>query len=141
APINVPIKVVNSECPSGPYQRVPFFRNGYCILTEGPSAMVWAPDGRFAFPIVPRRPDNVPLYINDMAVIPDTGFALATFSTSGSGLVLLDQNGVQRKVIPTGYTPAHVAISEDHSIWVAGSSGHQPTDHMLVHKYSASGAQ
>lgn len=137
----MPIKVVSSECPIGPFQRVPFFRNGYCILTEGWSAMVWAADGRFAFPIVPRRPDNEPLFINDIALIPDTGFVLATFSRSGSGLVLLDENGVQRKFIPTGFKPAHIAISEDHSIWIAGSSGRQSTDHMLIHKYSASGEQ
>jgi streptogramin lyase len=76
-----------------------------------------------------------------MAIIPDTGFVLATFSRSGSGLVLLDEYGVQRNFIPTGFNPAHLAIAEDHSIWVAGSSGRKSTDHMLVHKYSPSGAQ
>jgi hypothetical protein len=53
------------------------FRSGYCVLTEGSSAMLWAPDGRFAFPIVARRPDNEPLHINDIALIPNAGFVLA----------------------------------------------------------------
>lgn len=141
APVNVPIKVVNSECPIGPFQIIPLFRGGYCIKNHQGSLQAWGPDGRPAFATVPRLPQNAPLDITDVAASPGAGFVLAIFSTSGSGLVLLDEYGIQRKFIPTGYNPAHVAISEDHSIWVAGSSGHQSTDHMLVHKYSASGEQ
>jgi hypothetical protein len=138
---NTPIRVVTSECPRRAHQPIPLFRDGYCIKNDGGSARAWGPDGRAAFAIVPRLPHDEPLDITDIAVNRGAGFVLAVFSTSGSGLVLLDEDGIQRKFIPTGYKPAHLAISEDHSIWVGGSSNHQSTDHMLIHKYSASGEQ
>jgi hypothetical protein len=135
------MKVVTSECPIGPHQPIPLFRGGYCIRNDWGSARAWGPYGRPAFAIVPRLPHNEPLDITDIATNPGAGFVLSIFSTSGSGLVLLDEYGIQRKFIPTDFKPAHIAISEDHSIWVGGSSGRQSTDHMLVHKYSASGEQ
>src|SRR5207248_3413721 len=40
-----------------------------------------------------------------------------------------------------GFYPAHIAVSDDHSIWVAGDFGAKSSDHMLVHKYSNTGSK
>jgi hypothetical protein len=125
-------------------QPVPFFRGGYCFVNDWRAALrAYAPDGTFAFASVPRLPGTDAVEIIDVAVDPGAGFVIAVWSKSAKGLVLLDQNGIQTTFIPTaGFTPAHVAVSEDHSIWVGGDFGYKPPgDHMIIHKYSKTGSE
>ena len=66
---------------------------------------------------------------------------MAVHSRTQKGLVLLDQSGAQTNFVPIrGFYPAHVAVCEDHSIWVAGNFP-KSSDHMLVHKYSSTGGK
>ncbi len=135
-----PVKTVNSECPVTGNQPAPFFRGGYCFINDRVSLRVYAPDGAFAFATVPRLPGNDAALVDDVAVDSAGGFVLAASTRTVRGLVLLDQYGGQTDFIPiTGFYPAHVAVSEDHSIWVAGSFGPKSGDHMLIHKYSRTG--
>jgi hypothetical protein len=103
----------------------------------------YSPNGAFAFVSVPRLPGTDVVEVIDAAVDPGAGFVMAVWSKTAKGLVLLDQNGIQTKFIPTGgFTPVHVAVSEDHSIWVGGDFGYKPPgDHMIVHKYSNTGSE
>jgi hypothetical protein len=140
-----PVKTVNSECPWISGQRAPFFRGGYCFINDRVALRVYAPNGDFAFASVPRLPgtDTADVVeVADVAVDPGAGFVIAVWSRTAKGLLLLDQNGMQTKFIPTnGFTPAHVAVSEDHSIGVGGDFGYNPSDHMLVYKYSNTGRE
>jgi hypothetical protein len=137
-----PIKTVNSECPVTGGQPAPFFRGGYCFINDRASVRAYAPNGDFAFASVPRLPDNDAAFIIDAAVDSGAGFVMAVSGLSTRGLVLLDQYGIQRNFIPIGgFFPAHVAVSEDHSIWVAGDFGAKSSDHMLIHKYDDTGRE
>lgn len=125
-------------------QPVPFFRGGYCFVNDRRAALrAYAPNGAFAFVSMPRLPGPDAVEVIDVAVDRGAGFVMAVWSKSAKGLVLLDQNGIQTKFISTGgFTPAHVAVSEDHSIWVGGGFGYKPPgDRMLVHKYSNTGSE
>jgi hypothetical protein len=137
-----PVKTVNSECPSIGGQPAPFFRGGYCFRDDRTSLRVYAPNGTFAFATVPRLHGADVAFINDAAVDPGAGFVMAVSSRTERGLVLLDQYGMQTDFIPIReFNPAHVVVSEDHSIWVAGDFGGRSKDHMLVHKYSNTGSE
>jgi hypothetical protein len=139
----VPIKTVNSECPVIGGQPSPFVRSGYCFINDQVALRVYAPDGTFAFALAPRLPGTDAVRVLDVAVDPGAGFVVAVWSRTAKGLLLFDQTGIQTKFIPTsGFTPAHVVVSEDHSIWVGGDFGYKPPgDHMLVHKYSNTGIE
>jgi hypothetical protein len=136
-----PIKTVNSECPIIGGQPFPFFRGGYCFINDRASLRAYAPNGAFAFVLAPRLPDGDTAEVRDVAVDSGAGFVMAVWSQTVKGLVLFSQSGIQTDFIPTsGFKPAHVAVSEDHSIWVAGGvAGIKSSDHMIVHKYSNTG--
>jgi hypothetical protein len=111
-------------------------------MNDRTSLRVYAPNGTFAFASVPRLHSADAVFINDAAVDPGAGFVMAVSSRTERGLVLLDQYGMQTDFIPTReFIPAHIAVSEDHSIWVAGDFGGRSKDHMLVHKYSNTGSE
>jgi hypothetical protein len=137
-----PVKTVNSECPVIGNQPAPFFRGGYCFINDRVSLRAWAPNGDFAFASVPRLPGTDAAFVNDVAVDSGARFVMAVSGVTAKGLVLLDQYGIQTNFIPIGgFYPAHVAVSEDHSIWVAGDFGAKSSDHMLVHKYDNTGRE
>jgi len=137
-----PVKTVNSECPVIGDQPAPFFRGGYCFINDRASLRVYAPNGAFAFASVPRLHGTDAVYILDAAVDPGAGFVMAVSSRTEKGLVLLDQYGMQTDFIPIReFYPAHLAVSEDHYIWVAADFGPKSQDHMLVHKYSNTGKE
>lgn len=134
-----PVKTVNSECPIIGNQPFPFFRGGYCFINDQASLRAYAPNGAFAFALVPRLPGTDAAFVHDVAVDSGAGFVMTVSSRTTRGLVLLDQYGIQTNFIPTGFYPAHVAVSDDHSIWVVGDIGNKSGDRMLVHKYSSTG--
>ena len=137
-----PVKTVNSECPLIGNQPAPFFRGGYCFINDRASLRAYAPNGVFAFASVPRLPGTDAAFVNDIAVDSGAGFVMAVSSRTAKGLVLLDQYGIQTNFIPIGgFSPVHVTVSEDHSVWVLGDFGSKSNDHMLVHKYDNSGRE
>jgi hypothetical protein len=130
---------VKSECPYIDNQPAPFFQGGYCFINDRVALRVYAPDGAFGFAFVPRLSGTEAASVDDVAVDSSGGFVAAVSSRTAKGLLLLDQYGLQTNFIPLGFYPAHVAVSEDHSIWVVGNFGSKSSDHMLVHRYSNAG--
>jgi hypothetical protein len=149
-----PIRTVNSDCPAISNQPICEFRAGYLMrfsYSFDPVVRVYAPDGHFAL--------NIPIYLpgadfawaQDVAVDTDGSFIIGASGTvhgnlreTRHGLVFDDPNGLQTKVIDTkDWSPDHVAIAPDHSIWVLGAAWSHPYpasgDYMIVRNYSRTG--
>jgi hypothetical protein len=78
--------------------------------------------------------------VYDVVVDSDGSFVVAAGSAGSGGVVLFDVSGAQTAVIDTGtYTPWHVSIAPDHSIWVMGHECCIPKDFNRVRRYSRSG--
>jgi hypothetical protein len=147
-----PVREVQSECPALAGQEICRFRNGYIFQLDHRFKGVigvYAPDGRFKLNLPVRLPGADVAWANDVAVDPDGGFVVGAVGGDGDvrhvtqrGVVMLDSNGIQTGVIDTkNFSPNHVAIAEDHSIWVLGAQygpGNKP-DYMTLRKYTRDG--
>lgn len=150
----VPIREVISECPEPPHQPVCKFRQGYALKfdsTYNRVPLVYAPDGRFLFPLPLQLPGAEISYASDIAPDSDGSFVVAAIGGAadmrhqqGAGLAMFDAHGIQTAFVDTGkFWPGHVAISPDHSIWVLGaqfgSDRKEEQVYDILHKYSRSG--
>ncbi len=149
---DAPVREVQSECPALAYQEVCRFRNGYMFqLDHRFKGMigVYSPDGHFTLNLPVRLPGAEVSGAEDVAVDSDGSFVVGAAGGDGGvshvsqrGVIMLDSNGIQTGVIDTkGFSPNHVAIAGDHSIWVLGAEGksrHRP-DYMILRKYNRAG--
>ena len=108
-----------------------------------------APEGRFKLNLPIRLPGAEVSGAEDVAVDSDGSFDVGAIGGDGDmrhvtqrGVIMLDSNGIQTSVIDTkNFSPNHVAIAEDHSIWVLGAEAkfkHRP-DYMILRKYNRAG--
>jgi hypothetical protein len=147
-----PVREVQSECPDLPDREICWFRNGYIFQLEHfvkGVIGVYAPDGRFMLNLPVRLPGASVSGAEDVVVDSDGSFVVGAIGGGGDmryvtqrGVIMLDSNGIQTGVIDMkNFSPNHVAIAEDHSIWVLGSeakSRNRP-DYMILRKYNRAG--
>jgi len=147
-----PVREVQSECPALSGHEICRFRNGYMFQFDhavNSVIRVYAPDGRFTLNLPLRLPGAGVAWPYDVAVDSDGSFVVGAVGGDGGaryvtqrGVIMLDSNGIQTGVIDTkDFWPNHVAIAEDHSIWVLGSedkSRNRP-DYMILRKYNRAG--
>jgi len=148
------VREVQSECPALANQPVCQFRNGYMFQFDtvvNRVIRVYAPDGHFTVNLPIRLPGASVAYPRDVAVDSDGAFVAGAGGGDGDirhvsrfGVVNFDSNGIQTGVIDTkNFSPNHVAIAEDHSIWVLGSQfsgrGEPREDYMILRKYTRDG--
>ena len=145
---------------------VPLFRHGY-VVTFPPGAAqgspissimygfsAYAPDGSFAFSKNIEVPDGREPVVRDVDFDADGNAVVAATARGGPsgslfGLLLLDRTGRQTGFIDTGrYSPAHIAVAPDRSIWTLGwqmDPSHPPyperQDYMIVRHLSADGKE
>jgi hypothetical protein len=112
---------------------------------------VYAPDGHFTVNLPIQLPGASVSWPYDVAVDSDGTFVAGVLGGEGdvrypaqSGVAMFDTNGIQTAVIDTkNFSPNHVAIAGDHSIWVLGSQvrgpGEPRQDYMVLRKYSRDG--
>ena len=151
---NAPVREVQSECPALANQPVCHFRNGYMFQFDtvvNRVIRVYAPDGRFTVNLPIQLPGASVSWPHDVAVDSDGTFVAGAFGGDGDirhvtqfGVAMFDANGIQTGVIDTkNFSPNHVAIDADHSIWVLGSqgrrSGEPQQDYMILRKYTRDG--
>jgi hypothetical protein len=149
-----PIREVQSECPAVANQPVCQFRNGYMFQFDtvvNRVIRVYAPDGRFTVNLPLQLPGASVSWPRDVAVDSDGTFVAGAFGGEGDvrhpgqfGVAMFDANGIQTAVIDTkNFSPNHVTIAADHSIWVMGSQARGPgeprQDYMILRKYTRDG--
>jgi hypothetical protein len=153
-----PVREVQSECPSLANQPVCQFRNGYMFQFDtvvNRVIRVYAPDGRFTVNLPIQLPGASVSWPRDVAVDSDGTFVAGAFGGDGDirhptrfGVAMFDANGIQTAVIDTkNFSPNHVTIAADHSIWVLGSQmasqvlgpGEPRQDYMILRKYTRDG--
>jgi hypothetical protein len=148
-----PVREVQSECPALGNQPVCHFRNGYMFQFDtlvNRVIRVYAPDGHFTVNLPIQLPGASVTWPTDVAVDSDGTFVAGAFGGDGDirhvtqfGVAMFDSNGIQTGVIDMkSFSPNHVAIAEDHSIWVLGapSGPRSKQDYMILRKYTRAGA-
>jgi len=149
---SVPVHEVQSECPALGNQPVCHFRNGYMFQFDtlvNRVIRVYAPDGHFTVNLPIQLPGASVTWPTDVAVDSDGTFVAGAFGGDGDirhvtqfGVAMFDSNGIQTGVIDTkNFSPNHVAIAEDHSIWVLGAQNgpRNKPDYMVLRKYTRAG--
>jgi hypothetical protein len=151
---SAPVREVQSECPAIANQAVCQFRNGYMFEFDtivNRVIRVYAPDGHFTLNLPIQLPGANVTRPNDVAVDSDGTFVAGAVGGDGdirhvtqSGVAMFDANGIQTALIDTkNFSPNHVAIAADHSIWVMGSQlrgpGEPQQDYMILRKYTRDG--
>jgi hypothetical protein len=143
-----PQREVATDCPLIAGTPVPEFRGGRVFRFDD-TLMACAPDGTFAFHAPIQLPGAASVIVNDVGVDPDGTFVVAAAGRqdgrpSSHGLVMLDGHGIQTGFIDTKeFVPSHVAVADDHSIWVLGFRNRKPApsgeDYMILRRYSREG--
>jgi len=150
---SAPVREVQSQCPALANQPVCHFRNGYMFQFDtvvNRVIRVYAPDGHFTVNLPIQLPGASLTWPTDVAVDSDGTFVAGAFGGDGDirhvtqfGLAMFDSNGIQTAAIDTqNFSPNHVAIAEDHSIWMLGAPGgpRRKEDYMVLRKYTRAGA-
>jgi hypothetical protein len=144
----------------------PYFRHGYLILSppggpNGSSAAAiffafypYGPDGKLAYDGTIEVPGGIQPVVRDVDFDGEGSAVVAVSATGGAagflhGVLLLDRAGRQTRFINTGfYTPAHITLASDHSIWTLGlqmDPSHPPfpvrTDYMIVRHMAPDGTE
>lgn len=146
---SAPVREVRSECPAISGQPICQFRNGYLFRFSAsfdPVMRVYAPDGHFALNIPIRIPDAASAWAYDVGVDSDGSFVVAAGGSLDGGYVvkrhailMFDPNGTQTAFIDTkNFWPNHLAIAEDHAIWVLGSQS-EHGDYAILRQYAHDG--
>ena len=116
------------------------YSDGYLMqfaVTKDSVVKVYGPDGHASVTLTVQL---AKAGVYDVAVDSDGSFVVAAGSDGSGGVVMFDASGAQTAVIDTGtYTPWHVTIAPDHSIWVMGHECCIPKDFNRVRRYSRTG--
>ena len=129
-----------------PRNIVPSFDHGYLAVFEAiDKVSIYAPDGSFAFSILPSHGGIV------FSVAMDADGTVAVTNDHGSeeessGIVVLDRTGAEKAYFTTGdFRPQHICFAPDHSIWAAGLPQRDPMnespDFLILRHYSRDGKE
>jgi hypothetical protein len=145
---------------------LPLFRHGYLVLfppggVSGTPATamfygftVYGPDGQFSYQKILELPGGREPIVRDVDFDQDGSAAVGATALGGpsgfqSGILLVDRDGRDIRFIDTGrYSPDHVAIAPDRSIWTLGWQGDASNariadrqDYLIVRHFSADGKE